>query len=98
MNPVAGVASSSKSYYMPPVVPPVAAPLAGGANLPVDDVLLGSSGVSETSDYTQESINLTRATPQQLTQKAEDGNEHARAILSAQAAARKLLGADGILL
>ena len=98
MNPVAGVASSSMSHYLPPAVPPASAPLASGATLPVDDVLLGSAGVGETSDYTQETINLTRATPQQLTQKADNGNEHAKAILAAQAAARKLLGADGILL
>jgi hypothetical protein len=99
MNPVAGSTSASTSYrYVPPAMPPVSAPLASGVTQPVDEVLLGGTGVSETSDYTQESIELARATPQQLAQKAQGGNPHAQAILDAQATARSLLGADGILL
>ena len=98
MNPVAGVTSASPSYYVPPAIPPASASSSSSATLPVDQVLLGSTGVAETSDYTQASIELTRATPQQLALQADNGNSHAQSILAALATARKLLGPDGILL
>jgi hypothetical protein len=85
------------SSYVPPAIAPSTATLANGPGLAADLVTIGATGVAETSDYTQASIALARATPQQLALLAGNGSDHAKAILTEKATAEKLLGAEGIL-